>query len=80
MDTSNMSPNDVLTKLEQIQSRLDHIEALLQDINRSNTKMHDHINFVEAVFQNVKNPFFKIMNYAGFMLKDVPDKNKQLEH
>ena len=58
--------NELNFKLEAIQNRLLDIEKKfdekLEDINKNCHKMDEHIDFVDSVYDNIKNPFHYIMN------------------
>jgi hypothetical protein len=45
-----------------ILSKLYDIESQLIDIQKTNTKMNDHIDFVEYVYSVIKKPFFLLMS------------------
>ena len=61
--------------LKNIENRLSNIESLLEDIKKSNLKIDNHVDFVDAVFETCIKPFNNLLSiYTG---NDVNiDKNK----
>jgi len=55
-------------KLADLERKLDLILDLLnKDVKPSTTKMTEHIDFVEAVYENVKNPLGFLCNRIGLL-------------
>jgi len=55
-------------KLTSLEDKLDQIlELLNKDVKPSTTKMTAHIDFVEAVYENVKNPLGFLCNRIGLL-------------
>lgn len=55
-------------KLTSLEDKLDNIlELLNKDVKPSTTKMTAHIDFVEAVYENVKNPLGFLCNRIGLL-------------
>ena len=55
-------------KLTSLEDKLDKIlELLNKDVKPSTTKMTAHIDFVEAVYENVKNPLGFLCNRIGLL-------------
>ena len=66
-------------KLSNIEDKLVQILNLLnKDVKPSTTKMTAHIDFVEAVYENVKNPLGFLCNRIGLLAGNNID-NYQLE-
>jgi hypothetical protein len=81
--------NEKIESLEKqystIEKKLDLIlEILNTDLKQNCEKMGDHIDFVEKVYDNVKNPLGFICNKINFLSKDkeynlCKEKEKYLE-
>ena len=55
-------------KLTSLEDKLDQIlELLNKDVKPSTTKMTAHIDFVEAVYETVKNPLGFLCNRIGLL-------------
>tara|TARA_B100000768_G_C11073386_1_gene287577 strand:+ start:284 stop:556 length:273 start_codon:yes stop_codon:yes gene_type:complete len=55
-------------KLTNLEDKLDQILDLLnKDVKPNTTKMTAHIDFVEAVYENVKNPLGFLCNRIGLL-------------
>ena len=48
---------NIETRLTEIETSLRRIIVLIEKNNESCTKMDDHIDFVESVYQRLKSPF-----------------------
>ena len=64
-------------KVTQLDEKLDKLLELLQDVKPSCDKMKSHIDFIEAIYENVKNPlgyfcnFLKMYSYGtNYSLED----------
>jgi len=55
------------TKINNIEKKMDKIIEILQ---KDCKKMSDHIDFVENVYDNVKMPFYYIMNKVNHIVFD----------
>ncbi len=57
---------DIFNILIKIESRLDKIEAIIQENKEASDKMSNHIDFIDNVYDNVKKPFCRILSiYNG---------------
>lgn len=56
-----MSLAEVLTKLENLEKKMDKIQETLEEIKSGTDNMTGHINFVENVYSVVKNPFRQVL-------------------
>jgi hypothetical protein len=57
--------------LQRIEKKLDLIlEILNKDLKKNCEKMGEHIDFVEKVYDNVKNPLGFICNKVNFLTKN----------
>jgi len=54
--------NTINDRLILIESRLLIIEEKIGIINNSTKNMDEHINFVNSVYENIKNPFYTLFN------------------
>ena len=61
-DLQNVNINKILTKLQDIEDRMQSIENILGNINTSTNNMDRHITFVEHVYDIVKYPLFFILD------------------
>lgn len=55
--------NNIQKELTDIKSQLDNIQTQLKNVSTDTNKMNDHISFVENVYEVVKSPFEKALNY-----------------
>jgi hypothetical protein len=61
-----MNDENILEILRSINSRLDSIEDILYNTQKSTRKMDNHIDFIDNVYDNVRKPFSKILTfYSG---------------
>ena len=69
-----------LDRLEQIEKKLDLILELLQkDVQPNCQKMNTHINFIENVYENVKNPLGFICSKVNYLRDHTPANNYALD-
>lgn len=63
--------NDIDAKLVEVELRVQRIEQKLDRIiellERDCKKMVDHIDFVETVYDNVKMPFYYVMDKVSLL-------------
>lgn len=52
-------------KLDEINTRLERIETLLEGQKMAETKIVNHISFIEDVFDAVKKPLGRVLSYYG---------------
>ncbi len=66
----------IINKLDEINKRLEAIEAKLNIINDSTSNMDNHIQFVEDVYDKIKQPLSyaanKINYYIGSNSAELP--------
>ena len=62
MEEQNSIYLEILEKLNKIEGKLEIIQNDINDIKKSSNNMDTHISFIETVYENVKNPFYYIMN------------------
>lgn len=74
-----MSNEDILKILKRIEERLDNIENILSETQKSAQKMENHIDFVDTVYDNIKKPFYKILTYYNGNPVSI-EKNNLLEN
>lgn len=60
---TNQSNHDILKILQNIELRLEKIEAILVSNTESCKKMDEHINFIDNVYDNVRKPFSRVLSY-----------------
>tara|TARA_B100000945_G_C20180926_1_gene502268 strand:- start:106 stop:336 length:231 start_codon:yes stop_codon:yes gene_type:complete len=59
---------DIEKKLIEIEKKLDHILDIIErDVKPNCEKMGSHINFVELVYDNVKNPLGFLCNKVNYL-------------
>lgn len=51
------------TKIDDVQQRISTLENKIDMILKDTKKMNNHINFVENIYNAVKNPFQNILHY-----------------
>ncbi len=55
-----------ISLLQEISAKLDKVIQLLEDnVVKDCTKMRDHINFVESVYDVVKGPFTNLLSFTS---------------
>lgn len=64
---------DIETNIQQINEKISKIESTLNIINTSSQNMDDHIEFVENVYEVVKNPFSSFLEYYYGKNKQITD-------
>lgn len=60
------------TKIDDLQQRISTLENKIDMILKDTKNMNNHINFVENIYNVVKNPFQNVLHYYGKNLK-IPD-------
>lgn len=84
MNSNSSRINDLERKFEKINEKLDLIiEILNKDLKQNCKKMGEHIDFVENVYDNVKNPLGFLCNKINYFSKDnqkytLHDRNYKL--
>lgn len=53
---------------QKLEIQLLEVNNKLDVIQKSTTHMDSHIDLVDGVYNNVKDPFFAVMDYAGSVL------------
>ena len=62
----NLEKEDELIELLMgINDRLEKLEKEIQIIKKSVTKMNDHVDFVNGIYDNVKDGFHNVMSLAN---------------
>lgn len=64
---------DIETNIKQIKEKISNIETTLNIINTSSQNMDEHIEFVENVYEVVKNPFSSVLEYYYGENKQITD-------
>ncbi len=59
---------EIINKLESIEKRLENMEIKIKQIELSNTKMDNHINFIEDIYAKLKLPLEYISNRINKMI------------
>jgi len=63
-------------KIQELEYKLSIIEQKIDQITGSCSKMDNHINFIDGVYNTVKIPFHKVMKYVdGYRLVNTQDNN-----
>ena len=66
--------NNIELKMNQIEQKLDILnDKIDSDLTNNCQKMSDHIDFIERVYDNVKNPLGFICNKLNFYATDNYD-------
>ena len=74
-----MDDEDIINKLNSIDSRLQNIENILIENRKASMKMTDHIDFIDGVYDTVKKPFSKILSLCSNTAVEIKDKPKMLQ-
>jgi len=56
------------------------IDKILEVLEKDCKKMNDHIDFVENVYDNVKMPFYYIMNKVNYLVFSENNDILDIEH
>ena len=71
---------DIERRLNEMERKLDRILSLLEeDVKPKCDKMGSHINFIESIYDNVKNPLGFICSKVNYLRGDET-KLYSLEH
>ena len=62
---------DILTRLIRLENRCEQMEIkidkILEILEKDCKKMTDHIDFIENVYDNVKSPFYYLMDKVNLL-------------
>ena len=62
---------DIHEKILQIENKIDKLETkldkILELLEKDCKKMTDHIDFIENVYDNVKSPFYYLMDKVNLL-------------
>lgn len=71
MTQINLNENDILEKIVILESRCERMEQkldkILELLEKDCKKMTDHIDFIENVYDNVKSPFYYLMDKVNLL-------------
>ena len=66
MNDDDIDVQQIVNKIIQIENKIDKLETkldkLLELLEKDCKKMTDHIDFIENVYDNVKSPFYYLMD------------------
>ena len=80
MSSDSEKIESLQNKIETIESKVDMILDLLQkDVQPNCQKMNTHINFIENVYENVKNPLGFICSKVNYLRDHNPANNYALD-
>ena len=80
MSSDSEKIESLQNKINIIESKVDMILELLQkDVQPNCQKMNTHINFVENVYENVKNPLGFICSKVNYLRDHNPANNYALD-
>ena len=65
LDVLNTRLDVIDNRLDLIENRLSNIDQQLTIIRETGVNMESHIDMVNGVYGQVKEPFFAVMDYAG---------------
>ena len=54
-----------INDLEKIEKLEDKIDKLQRSVNKLEKKLSDHIEFIDKVYEPLRNPISKIKNFFG---------------
>jgi hypothetical protein len=70
-DTNNDEKDEVMNKIIELEKRCERMETkmdkILELLENDCKKMTDHIDFVENVYDNVKSPFYYLMDKVNIL-------------
>ena len=69
----NKRLTNIETKLENIETKLENLIVILKIVEKNGSKMNEHIDFVDNIYNIVKQP----LNYL--ITVKTPDKNNLLK-
>lgn len=72
-----MDQSTLEAKLDLIDAKLDVILKQLDSINQSAANMDTHINFVDSVFEKVKD--LKVLKFMGLTPKQIESSSPQTQ-
>lgn len=72
IEISNVDTDFLKNKILELEKKIDKILELLETDCK---KMSNHIDFVENVYDNVKMPFYYVMNKVNYL---VSSENKNI--
>lgn len=68
---NQINENDIYDKIFALESRCERIEQkmdkILELLEKDCKKMTDHIDFIENVYDNVKSPFYYLMDKVNLL-------------
>lgn len=68
--------NEIDNKISEIDDKLSDILILLErDVKPNCNKMNNHIDFIENIYQNVKNPLGFLCNKINYIRTDNTNYN-----
>ena len=71
MNELNIKLNEIDTKLNDLDDKIADILILLErDVKPNCNKMNNHIDFIESIYENVKNPLGFLCNKINYVRND----------
>jgi hypothetical protein len=71
MNDDDIDVQQIVNKIIQIENKIDKLETkldkLLELLEKDCKKMTDHIDFIENVYDNVKSPFYYLMDKVNLL-------------
>ena len=76
IDKLNGKINEIDNKLNDLDDKISDILILLErDVKPNCNKMNNHIDFIESIYQNVKNPLGFLCNKINYIRTDSATYN-----
>ena len=72
--------NKILNLESQFKIMENKMDKILEILEKDCKKMNDHIDFVENVYDNVKMPFYYLMDKANYLVSNDNKKILDREH
>lgn len=72
--------DDCMKILLNIEKRLDNIENILEENNKSAMKMSNHIDFIDNVYDTVRKPFSRVLSICSNSTVEIQDRPKMIEN
>jgi len=71
MDSLETKMDSLETKMDSLETKMDSLETkmdkILEILEKDCKKMTDHIDFIENVYDNVKSPFYYLMDKVNLL-------------
>ncbi len=80
MEANSDINNKIISLLNEINIKIDRIEERLIKLENSQNKMDTHIDFIENIYENIKNPLNYVTNKVNNYLQHSSSNNLTLDN